>query len=753
VLKAFTRYNLKTLRVYTSNKDICSCKSKGSCPTPGKHPAPWPNEPNKGVYNARVETEEALFEGYNIAVACGGESRLMIVDVDPRNGGHLTWHEICSGHKIPETLEVQTGGGGVHIYFIVPKDMNVRNLSFEGVDFQWEGKYCIAPPSKHPSGGSYVWTDCDPEETEIATIPQWLVEWLSKRVDMLDMAMVSSAYTHNIEPALHEWVFIKEILSKLSPDIGYNNWIGVGMGLHATGAEDAFSIWDNWSRQDGKKYKEGECAKKWASFGKSIRISDKRHTYKWIFAMAELYGISYGGELKNFILPVINETESIIADSGPLISQLAQYARACARVDKPEFALASALSVLSACVQGAWLGPAGLSLNLYQWCAGPAASGKDSYVKTTERIINEISKDLLSPRYNSVNGFRVHLMGYNSRLAIRDEFHDEYLQMVHTRNEYLKEVLKDYKILFNAPAELGSVLIKASMTPAVDHPYFSLLGFSTVSGLEACSQGDFLTSGMGSRFLFWVVGQSEEEKEPSGKGLEEGLLATLRGFIKQGLTMVGKEGEGASETIKRVQESFEQKKGKKQWVHLAQSMASVALGTTDEAQQEAARYSSLNRKQMMGQQDDDAIQSIIGRKSQLAMRLACLRCLSHERENVDKNDFLWGVRIVEANARVIQKFFSLNVGANRQDTEMEERAKRILRILRVASQAAGQPVLKKDLLKNKIMEPRQFDSALLLLIETGRVAAYESRQVDGRWVRIYPEKLQRGQRFRPSEEP
>ena len=43
----------------------------------------------------------------------------------------------------------------------------------------------------------------------------------------------------------------------------YQEWINVGMGLHAEGY--SWTVWDNWSRADSR-YKPGECERKWRTF-------------------------------------------------------------------------------------------------------------------------------------------------------------------------------------------------------------------------------------------------------------------------------------------------------------------------------------------------------------------------------------------------------------------------------------------------------------------------------------------------------
>ena len=740
MLKAFTRYNLKTLRVYTSNKDICSCKSKGSCPTPGKHPAPWPNEPNKGVYNARVETEEALFEGYNIAVACGGESRLMIVDVDPRNGGHLTWHEICSGHKIPETLEVQTGGGGVHIYFIVPKDMNVRNLSFEGVDFQWEGKYCIAPPSKHPSGGSYVWTDCDPEETEIATIPQWLVEWLSQKLSVIDRA-TNKGQCKQVEPEIGEWEFIHEILENLSPDIGYDNWLGVGMGLHATGAEDALDIWINWSKKDLKKFKEGECEAKWKSFS-SISGSEIR-TYRWIFAMADLYNINYGTGLEKWASSVtIKESSHSISDlieqSGPLLLGLYDDCMAHAHRQIPEFAFGASIQVLSSLVQCAYSTQSD-GLNLYSWFAAPAGLGKDGYFKWIKSIVTTVNSNIICGSVGSVQGLRIALAAYNSRLLCQDEFHDEYLQMTHSKNEFLKALGRDYKELWNIPKVSMPIVVKTAITPGSEWPSLSLAAFSTVRGLEACMDENFLSSGLGSRFLFWrqdgegyVPRRTDVVKEHS-----QSLVEELKSLNRKGHSQLQDQLSQWDE-ISRIQEELGDKKRKRvSTIGKAKIVPRFTIGVEGEW---LAEELELADKKAFEMRHDEAVWALYQRVGQIAQRLGALRAISHNRDTMTRDDYLWGKIIITININNITKDLTSKQSVTVQDDEAIKRKEQVLRVLLNAREEA--PVLLSFITRRVRMKPQNVADSLIHLIILGQVECFDK---SGR--RIYPQKLESGYRF------
>lgn len=60
------------------------------------------------------------------------------------------------------------------------------------------------------------------------------------------------------------------LLSSIDPDESYTTWIQVGMALKLEGYP--LSIWEKWSK-NGSKYHEGECAKKWNTFGQNDDIS------------------------------------------------------------------------------------------------------------------------------------------------------------------------------------------------------------------------------------------------------------------------------------------------------------------------------------------------------------------------------------------------------------------------------------------------------------------------------------------------
>lgn len=76
---------------------------------------------------------------------------LLVLDIDPRNGGSLEALEERAGVALPDTLEVITGrrDGGRHLYYFRPFTQPYRLNMPQGIDLKTNG-YMVMPPSMHP---------------------------------------------------------------------------------------------------------------------------------------------------------------------------------------------------------------------------------------------------------------------------------------------------------------------------------------------------------------------------------------------------------------------------------------------------------------------------------------------------------------------------------------------------------------------------------------------------------------------------
>jgi bifunctional DNA primase/polymerase-like protein len=96
---------------------------------------------------ARIRASfDAISDGL-LAIRTGAVSGRVVVDIDPRHGGHV------DPALMAPTATVATGGGGWHLHYQHP---GVPVLSRplpgrRGVDIKAEGGYVLAPPSIHPT--------------------------------------------------------------------------------------------------------------------------------------------------------------------------------------------------------------------------------------------------------------------------------------------------------------------------------------------------------------------------------------------------------------------------------------------------------------------------------------------------------------------------------------------------------------------------------------------------------------------------
>ncbi|CAA9890530.1 hypothetical protein METHB2_240003 [Candidatus Methylobacter favarea] len=137
----------------------CTCKRQ--CKSPGKHP----------IFNnwqAKATTDPAQIKQWwnkysfaNIGIVTGQKSGLVVIDIDPRNGGDASLQDLIDAYAdfnaILATYTVMTGGNGSHFYYHYSKAFkSLKNHGLgKGIDIKADGGYILAPPSNHVSGGVY----------------------------------------------------------------------------------------------------------------------------------------------------------------------------------------------------------------------------------------------------------------------------------------------------------------------------------------------------------------------------------------------------------------------------------------------------------------------------------------------------------------------------------------------------------------------------------------------------------------------
>ncbi len=171
---------------------------KDVCKSPGKHPRTRNGLTDATTNEVKIRAWWARWPNAPIAIATGGENGPFLLDIDtkppkreskdPEGMRLLTGIEgleILRGLvEFPETPQVESGSGGVHFYFEMPKGRKYGNVygarlpdgSRAGIDVRATGGYVIVPPSPHASGMPYRWTT--PRGVGLAPVPEALLEIL-----------------------------------------------------------------------------------------------------------------------------------------------------------------------------------------------------------------------------------------------------------------------------------------------------------------------------------------------------------------------------------------------------------------------------------------------------------------------------------------------------------------------------------------------------------------------------------------------
>jgi hypothetical protein len=116
----------------------------------------------------------------NIGLPTGAASGLLVVDVDPRNGGAESLDDLIAQYgPLPDTAE-QVTGGGRHIIFRNP-GIPVPKVLAQGIDLKADGGYIVVAPSVHPSGNAYQWDGIAGAKALLnpAAPPAWLLEYIA----------------------------------------------------------------------------------------------------------------------------------------------------------------------------------------------------------------------------------------------------------------------------------------------------------------------------------------------------------------------------------------------------------------------------------------------------------------------------------------------------------------------------------------------------------------------------------------------
>lgn len=272
----------------------CSCKNL-ECPGPGKHPLikEWQKQATTSAQ--KIKTWHKQWPQANWGIKTGskesGGAGVVVVDIDPRNGGEITWGDLRNEHPGPiETVTINTGGGGWHYYFLYPNSgsrITSRGALWPGVDIKADGGYVIVPPSKTQALYTFK---LSPEDAELEELPEWILTKFTPQAEQKEQVKIPQMDPESLAEKQARAITALNALHKDRAD-SYEKWLEVGMSLYELG-QVGLELWDNWSKQS-PKYEPGACNKKWLTFTPALQDASKISFASLIYWAQEDGGLAF----------------------------------------------------------------------------------------------------------------------------------------------------------------------------------------------------------------------------------------------------------------------------------------------------------------------------------------------------------------------------------------------------------------------------------------------------------------------------
>ena len=354
-------------------RGVCDCRDK-ECTSLYKHPraSNWQYTP---VWSAEqmdtMETYGHLATGWGVLVG-----NHLVIDIDPRNGGDVSYEQLCADTGIDFKKEsgfvVSTGGGGWHIYFKRPESLALLYHldNYPGVDFKSSG-FVVGCGSLHASGDLYECEKGGPDT--VGDTPAALLKLLEKKDTY--RATINGAAIDVSDDTL------ADMLRHISPDCDYEQWIRVGMALHHSTGGAALDLWDKWSSGSRDKYHGyQDVEKRWHGFGKSTSLVTLGTLYHYAEEGGYVAPVTFNEPVAVAIPDQSRLDLSLIDLQSPpgFVGELTKWINNQCRYPREHLAVAAALTAVGSMCGLKYTDEYDIRTNLIMFCVSGSATGKEA---------------------------------------------------------------------------------------------------------------------------------------------------------------------------------------------------------------------------------------------------------------------------------------------------------------------------------------------------------------------------------------
>jgi hypothetical protein len=532
----------------------CTC-GNAICASPGKHPRRSNSFKealtDPAIINTWFKYEPELNYGVRLGQQVGNTGKMVIVvDEDCyKEGGADALEELEKIHgRLPETVEVLTGAGGSHYYFLADCSLNFAGKMGANIDLKVNG-YVVGPGSVHASGRRYeMEASSDLFEGQVmADLPQWVIDKFSKPAKSAECGLEIAP---NAEPLLpYERAFIKLDLAVISAACSRDEWLRVLMGLHSFNqSEEMFDLADEWSQACREKYDANAVIKAWNSLKTGGGI-----TYETVRTMAQeerIKNVDISKLLESLTrLPVAEPKCGTVANITAVpdevlipakvvcdipshlltipgkLGLMVDWTNATAIKPQPVFAVQAALALGSVAMGRKFCTTSANWSSLFFLNIGVSGAGKEHAKTAIERVLDSAKFSAMSPasEYTSDSAIDSMLRVHPTHIAIIDEF-GYMLKTANAKNntnggaarKRLMEVFGRCHGTLQPKAFSTAAMNqtqRASMGPQfVENPALTVLGMTTPTPFYEAVGSGALTDGFLNRL---IVVESDLGRQPS----------------------------------------------------------------------------------------------------------------------------------------------------------------------------------------------------------------------------------------------